>query len=126
MPIKLQKWIRRSDLQANRETLYVFGDNIRRVGYGGQAKEMRGEPNAIGIPTKWSPGIYASDAQALTFIREWVTCFENLDYYLGAIHGDVIWPEDGIGTGLAAMETHAPLLWITLEMLRKNLFRQYF
>ena len=34
---------------------YVFGDNMERRGLGGQAGVMRGEPNAIGVPTKWSP-----------------------------------------------------------------------
>jgi redox-sensitive bicupin YhaK (pirin superfamily) len=29
--------------------LFVFGDNLRRTGFGGQAAEMRGEPNAVGI-----------------------------------------------------------------------------
>jgi hypothetical protein len=33
----------------------VFGDNGRRIGFGGQAKEMRGEPNAIGVATNWEP-----------------------------------------------------------------------
>lgn len=33
----------------------LFGDNLERRGFGGQAASMRGEPNAIGIPTKKSP-----------------------------------------------------------------------
>ena len=28
---------------------------MQQKGYGGQAREMRGEPNSIGIPTKWAP-----------------------------------------------------------------------
>jgi len=49
-------WIERSMLQADPEARFVFGDNAERWGLGGQAKEMRGEPNAIGVATLWSPG----------------------------------------------------------------------
>ena len=62
-----QKWISRSDLVDNPDKIYVFGDNHKRYGRGGQAKEMRGEPNAFGIPTKWAPwksdDAYFSDTQ---------------------------------------------------------------
>lgn len=47
-----QKFIFREDLQANPDVYYLFGDNVERRGLGGQAKEMRGEPNAIGVATK--------------------------------------------------------------------------
>ncbi len=30
-------------------------DSVQRHGLAGQAKEMRGEPNAIGVATKWAP-----------------------------------------------------------------------
>jgi hypothetical protein len=46
MPIVFRQWI---------TPFYVFGDNGRRIGFGGQAKEMRGEPNAIGVATEWVP-----------------------------------------------------------------------
>lgn len=125
MPIKMQKWIKRSDLRANPTTLYVFGDNLIRKGMGGQAYEMRGESNALGIPTKSTPSQYACDGMALMFLREWVYAFENLDYHLCAI-GDVVWPEDGIGTGLADLQKQAPMLWQTLELLRTNLFKEHY
>lgn len=126
MPIKLQKWITRADLRANPDTKYVFGDNLRRIGYGGQAAEMRGEPNAVGIPTKISPTHFATDDKALDFLRIWVIEFENLDYWLGACGGTVVWPADGIGTGLADMPNRAPILWSMLELLRSNLFKAYY
>lgn len=125
MTIRLQKFIRRADLRANPSTLYVFGDNLLERGYGGQAREMRGEPNAVGIPTKVSPSEYAADHLALEFMRKWVQAFENLDYHMTAVGGDVVWPEDGIGTGLADMQNRAPKLWQTLELLRFNLFRRH-
>jgi hypothetical protein len=42
MPILYQHRIYRMDLIANPNILYVFGDNTKRVGMGGQAGEMRG------------------------------------------------------------------------------------
>lgn len=55
MPLIYQKMIFRKDLKTNPDKLYVFGDNVERQGLRGQAAEMRGEPNAIGFPTKWFP-----------------------------------------------------------------------
>jgi hypothetical protein len=33
------------------DALFAFGDNLARTGRGGQAAALRGEPNAVGIPT---------------------------------------------------------------------------
>lgn len=59
--LKVSGLINRLDLQANPNITFLFGDNVadhgkpfdRRVGKGGQAAEMAGEPNAVGIPTLW-------------------------------------------------------------------------
>ena len=55
MPVIYQKRICRDDLRRNPNAVYIFGDNEARTGLGGQAREMRGEPNAMGIATKRSP-----------------------------------------------------------------------
>lgn len=59
MPVVFQQTILRSDLHANRDYLYLFGDNEERRGLGGQAEQMRGEPNAHGIRTKKAPSMEA-------------------------------------------------------------------
>ena len=51
----------RALIQSNPTALFVFGDNLKRIGYGGQAGEARGCLNAIGIPTKVSPSEYIFD-----------------------------------------------------------------
>ena len=124
MPIRYQEWITREEVRANPRTLYVFGDNLAGTGYGGQAKEMRGEYNVIGIPTKDSPAFYASDSKALEYLNVWVARFNQIYCWLDA-GGDVVWPADGIGTGLADMSNRAPILWSMLECLCKNLFEKY-
>ena len=115
MRVIRQKRIYRQDMQYNKRCLYIFGDNLDRRGFGGQAKEMRGEPNAFGIATKRSishnyPQDYFFDNQLDTITileRE----FRVLDTYLEDRKDDydiIVIPLDGIGTGLAQLEQNAP------------------
>lgn len=53
--IRRQTWITRADLKANRDWVYVYGDNVKRDGRRGLAREMRGEPNAHAISVSWGP-----------------------------------------------------------------------
>jgi hypothetical protein len=109
-----QKIIKREDLRANPDVLYVFGDNIVRQGYGGQAGEMRGEPNAVGIATKVTPDVgkysfFTDDdyEKALKFIHE------DMQPVFDALEDDkiVVVPLDGIGTGLADLPNKAPKVY---------------
>lgn len=50
--IERMRHISRAYVRANRDKLFLFGDNLERRGFGGQAAAMRAEPNAVGIPTK--------------------------------------------------------------------------
>lgn len=54
---KIEIWERvtRADVRANPDKIFIFGDNLAGRGFGGQAKEMRGEENAVGVPTKKLP-----------------------------------------------------------------------
>jgi hypothetical protein len=109
-----QHRIYRIDLQMNQHLLFIFGDNEEREGRGGQAKEMRGEDNAVGIRTKRHPNTgktaYWTDEtydENVEMIRE---DFQNLiDRYLNneAYCGIVI-PADGLGTGYAKLQENAP------------------
>jgi hypothetical protein len=56
--IEFAEFITRASCRANPDKTFLFGDNAIHAGFGGQAaKEMRGEPNAIGIPTKFYPNM---------------------------------------------------------------------
>lgn len=122
MPIIFQKWITRQNLRDNPHTLYVFGDNLARSGMGGQAKAMRGEPNAVGIPTKAAPALYAHDNMLPIFAKEMGTAFYALQARLWKEQGTIVWPKDGIGTGLADLENRAPKVWRLLQDLQEELF----
>ena len=111
MPITYQKFITRQDVCDNRDAFYVFGDNVRRIGYGGQAKEMRGEPNAIGVATKWEPSNRPN-----AFFNDTPACRQQVERDLVAVLRQlergkiVVVPTDGIGTGLARLPFVAPKL----------------
>jgi hypothetical protein len=110
-----QRIIRRADLRANRRTVYVFGDNVQRQGMGGQAREMRGEPNALGIATKWNPGRDDTDYFDDSDPRCAVILMRDIGKLFAAIGTTrVVLPYDGIGTGLSQMPQRAPRLYDTM------------
>lgn len=124
MPIVFQSVIRRADLRANRGVLYLFGDNEQRAGLGGQAKDMRGEPNAVGIRTKHKPSL---EPDSFWVEGNGPGCHDP-DYFIALVENDfasiraelsrnkiVIIPMAGIGTGLARLDQGAP---ITFRYLR--------
>jgi hypothetical protein len=119
--LSYQKRISRADLRANPNTLYVFGDNMVERGMGGQAKEMRGEPNAVGIPTKKFPhmraGAFFTDADFDAWFAKANPKFQRLKNS----NQPIVWPEDGIGTGLAQLQQRAPRIWAQLEAWRAEL-----
>lgn len=116
MPLIYQHRIYRLDLKGNPNVLYVFGDNEDRVGNGGQAGEMRGEPNAIGVATLHSPvrpfsdGTYHHNCEVLD--TDFKPIFAALK--AGKI---VVFPNDGIGTGIADMPRRAPRTFAYLQSL---------
>lgn len=128
MPGKILKVARyhRTDLRNWYNSLFVFGDNMAERGLGGQARECRGEPNAIGIPTKWQPSMTPDsffDDDDLETVKPTIDgAFLELAGHLRK-DGTVVWPEDGVGTGLAKLEKKAPAIFKyiqdSLEQLEK-------
>jgi hypothetical protein len=108
-------------IQAHPDWLFVFGDNFARAGLGGQAKEARGEPNAIGIATKklpdMGPGAFLSDKDYDAWFAAARPTINRL-YEAARVGRTIIWPLDGIGTGLARLESKAPMIWAELENVR--------
>lgn len=116
----------RADLQAHPLDKFVFGDNMRHRGMGGLAKEMRGEPNAVGIPTKWAPlrtpGAYFRDHDwNLPEVRNAImTQWDYLKYHIDH-DGNVIFPITGIGTGKAQLDVTAPEIFKQLNLQLREL-----
>lgn len=116
--------ITRNMLRNNPEILFVFGDNLIRRGLGGQAREMRGEPNAVGIATKRLPSM-SKNAFFVDADFELWKIFSEEAFILLRIRASseklIIWPKQGIGTGLARLKGCAPKIWTEIESLRKEL-----
>lgn len=100
--------ISRNDLRSNPNTFFVFGDNMTRVGLGGQAASMRGEPNAIGVATLYAPGKCYRDGDlgALIETTNDLLCIASVLFH----GGTVVVPSAGIGTGLARLPQSYPAL----------------
>ena len=100
--VSFQARITRNDLKSNPSVIYVFGDNEARWGKAGQAAEMRGEPNAFGIPTKKSPYESYKDVDFDRNSKVIAKAFDELNK-LVQDGKQVVFPADGLGTGLAKL-----------------------
>ena len=108
--IEKMNFITRGYVRANPHKIFLFGDNLLRIGYGGQARAMRGAPNAIGIPTKKKP---TNQADAFFTDIEFDQNKEAIDKAFGRLFGleegyVIVIPAAGLGTGLAALPSKAP------------------
>lgn len=88
-----QTWITREDVRANRDVVYVFGDNVAREGQRGLARHLRHEPNAHAISISEGPfkpythaGLDAAKAQIDADLLQ-----------LEARHATlIVWPSGGL------------------------------
>lgn len=115
--MRFQSRIYPEDLESNPDTLFVFGDNMKGTGNKGQAV-IRGMPNAVGIPTKHLPatttGAYFTDADLPSVKAKIDQAFAKLRQHI--MKGKrVVYPTDGVGTGLAQLRTRAPAIFEYIE-----------
>jgi len=123
--LEYREHITRAMIQAERDKLFVFGDNFLRYGRGGQAKEMRGEPNSVGIVTKRRPSNDFTSFLTDDDEDEWLIKNEEDINRLKNFKGIVVWPNRGIGTGLAKLEKSSVRIWLRIKMLERELFVTY-
>lgn len=95
------------NLREKPDTLFVFDDNMEREGKAG----IRGEPNAVGIPTKWSSAkdAYFTDSDLKEVKPAIDAAIQRLKQHL-LLGGAIVLPKDGVGTGLAELPTRAPAI----------------
>ena len=113
-------YITREYVKNHPEKIFIFGDNCMGIGLGGQAKNLRGEPNSFGIPTKKLP---SSTENAFFTDDEFYDNTEIIDKAIARIPLDcteiVILP---LGVGLAQLPRRAPktyeYLILSLTMLK--------
>jgi hypothetical protein len=87
--------------------LFIFGDNDERRGFGGLAKEVRGESNLVGIRVKRFPSycdtsfymdmdFFNQSLKIKCDVEEVKTRSKNYDA--------IVFPSNGIGTGLVDLK----------------------
>jgi len=122
------KWITRSFVRAHRDHIFLFGDNLARRGFGGQAAQMRAEPNAIGIPTKRLPSnteeAFFIDAEFEQNKAAIDRAFERIAPMSSTLEQVIVIPSDGLGTGRAQLENRAPLTFTYLQKRLRDLSSQ--
>jgi hypothetical protein len=99
--------------QRHSNVLFVFGDNLDRVGYGGQAI-IRDMPNAIGVATKRSCSEYMTGT--LDDFEAVVGDLRDIELLADIGQRDILLPmnKDGtisLGCGLAELPLRAPHLY---------------
>lgn len=113
------KVITREYIRANPDKIFLFGDNLERRGYGGQAAAMRGESNAIGIPTKNSPSnkddAYFSDEEFDQNKTAIDAAFAEVTRATANSSRVIVIPADGLGTGRAQLGRRAPRTFAYLQ-----------
>jgi hypothetical protein len=116
-----KEWYTKEQIKENREVLFLFGDNAERTGTGGQAKVCRNEPNCVGVITKARPSHenesdYLNDYNLMVNILNITRDFGRVINHLKK-GGTVIFPADGIGTGLAMLKEKAPLTFDYVQLM---------
>jgi len=113
--------IKRKDLINNPNIIFLFGDNVddhnkhfnERLGRGGQASEMAGERNSLGIPTLWKAAkgdesSYFNDSQL-----DQIKAIVDKSFAQIKPNMKVVVPVDengnlNLGTGIAQLTHRAP------------------
>ena len=118
--------ITRAYVRANPNRIFLFGDNLERKGFGGQAAAMRGEPNAVGIPTKKkpsrSPDAYFTDTEFEQNKFAIDIAFETLAKAISDSTTAIVIPTDGLGSGRAQLRRKAPRTFAYLQSRLEALF----
>lgn len=122
-------------LRSHPTKLFIFGDNLLRVGKGGQAA-IRNEANAFGIPTKASPSM----DPAAFFYDE--TISDHIGFVMDdlvdlretaenpATYDAIVVPftdkgEVSLGMGLACLPEKSPVTYSLISAYLNSLAREY-
>ena len=93
--------------EANPNYLYIFGDNLTKMGRGGQAI-IRFCKNSFGIPTKKLPSQYEQSYFTDKEYEVNISLIKDVIENIPTNYEAIVFPEDGLGTGLAELPKRAP------------------
>ena len=121
-----EKWYSIGMLSENLKHLYIFGDNTMCIGNGGQA-QIRDCYNSMGVATKRAPAM-TDDAFFGDTEKDYINLLNDLVrlsmLLKNPLYDDwtLVFPIDGLGTGLSQMPLRSPFLTVMLA----NYLKQYF
>ncbi len=127
MKITVQEdWYSLEQCNANPHNIYVFGDNFKHFGNGGQAM-IRSAKNSIGLATKKLPSQEANsffDDSLDDFVGMLTDIYKLYQMTQHPAYADytMVFPKAGLGTGLSELPTRAPFINQQLMLL----LHQYF
>lgn len=105
----------------NKDKLFIYGDNESRIGSRGQAI-IRYCDNAKGISTKKTPSSYYEsyyNDEEIEKNKNTIDMDIDKIIYLSKYYKYLVFPEDGLGTGLSKLPEKAPK---TYSYLNNKLF----
>lgn len=109
--ITIRGYITKDFMKSRPDWIFLFGDNEKGTGNGGQAHQMRNADNALGIPTKRYPALwpdaYWSD---LDYNRARKILANKIKIIVDHIEAgkSIAIPVAGLGTGLSDMKRKCP------------------
>jgi hypothetical protein len=113
-----------NDCRESPKSLFVFGDNDVHQGVGGQAI-IRTCANTIGIPTKKYPNnniqSFYTDKTYADNCKKIYAAVSNL-IKKSVEYDEIVFPENGFGTGLAKLSEKAPKTLAYLDKLIEDVF----
>ena len=116
------KWYTPELVKANPHCLFVFGDNLLKKGHGGQAV-IRDFPNTFGIPTKREPNkkdtaYFSDDEEELSIVKD--SIYHLYMIYNSNVFEKIIFPKNGIGTGLSHTKSKSPKIYHLIKTYLKT------
>ncbi len=125
-------WLTPELCRKHRDKLFVFGDNLKRFGMGGQAI-IRNEPNVYGIATKRLPSMHEGsffEEDNIGDLDAVLKDIEGLWTHLKETEDSVVIPTTpagriSLGLERAELQKRAPSIYNTIEMHIKEMAHVY-
>ncbi len=106
-----------NNVKERHDYIFIFGDNDIENGTGGQAT-IRGQPNAMGIPTTKTPDVHYTDAEYLDNVKKIKASICKIKCVLkSGEFNKVVFSSGGLGTDIAQLKEHAPFTFAKLNQL---------
>lgn len=125
MKIEIEERFSEAKCLLHPNKLFIFGDNLFRVGKGGQAI-IRDCKNAIGIATKDSIDRYMSDSNFFEYSLSIMLDIQRIKDEFNDKSNNydtIVFPKNGLGTGLSNMQVKCPRTFLFLSQVLLEEFR---